>query len=791
MIQHFLKLTFRNLARNKVYVLINIVGMGLALATCITAYLNYDFGVSFDRNHEHIDKIYKIHVNKLVNGDEFPYGITPQALGPLLEGKVPSIQKIARYAGTDVVLKKEDKVLTKYFACVDEPYLDMFTYPLKYGSREPLKNKGNVILSEETAEIYFGNINPVGETISISVDDKATQTFMVAGVFEKVPQNTSMQFDGLTSYETYLDFFDVENVDWKRFIAGTFIWVEDKSQLEQISNHLQSYVPLQNAARDDWRVYNFELVPLTELGFVARDIWSNWMWSAPHPAAIVAPPLMALLLLLIACFNFTNTSIAISSKRLQEIGLRKVMGSNRKQLIVQFMSENIVLCFLAMILGLMIAVWLVPAYSALWEGMTLVFDPLKDYGLILFLLALLLITAFLAGAYPSFYISSFEPVSILKGSFKISNSKKFTFSLLTAQYAFTVIALFASVAFARNAKYQQEKDMGFNRETVVYTQVSKAEEAKLLRNALADDSRISSLGMANHHVGRWTYARTLKQRDMEVEANMMAYGENYMETMGLEIIKGRGFDKENEEYDKENSILVNETLVQTFGWDEPIGQRLSINDTTRFTVVGVVKDFFYNGFWDEIGPLGIRKSSGDYLRFVVAKTDVTNVKDVLSQMETEMLTISPNTPFSGDYQEELFKESINVNHNIVIIFSYLGVIAIVLSTIGLFTLVSLTLQRRIKEIGIRKVLGASIVTISNLMNRNFLIMLGTASIFGTFGGIYAIEGLIASIFTYYKEFDVLTILLPILAIFIVSLAVSYSRIYHSATRNPVESLRYE
>ncbi|MCR9248985.1 MAG: ABC transporter permease [bacterium] len=791
MLKNFIKLTFRNLLKNKTYVLINIVGMGLSLACCIVAYINYDFGSSFDRNHENIDKIYKIHVNKEVQGNMIPYGITPQPLAVSLQNEASGIQKISRYNRGGLIMQKGDNVLNKGFGFVDPDYLDMFTYPLKYGTKESLQKKGNVILSEETAKIYFGDENPMGKTIKLREGDKEEKSFIVTGVLEPIPENTSMQFDGLLSYENFLTFYETENLDWKRFIAGTFIYVENPQDLATIKSQLQKYVPVQNEARQDWLIHEFTLIPLTELGFIARDIRSNWMMSAPHPAAIMAPPIMAFLMLLIACFNFTNTSIAISSKRLKEIGIRKVMGSNRKQLIFQFMSENLVLCILALLLSLAIALYLVPAYGAMWEGMTLEFNLLKDIGLIGFLFGLLAFTAILAGAYPSLYISSYEPVSILRGNQKIGNNKTLSYVLLTFQYSLTVIALFASVAFARNAFYQNSMDMGFDKETIVYTQVQEQYEADALKVALEKNPKVLSVGLSEEHIGRWTYSRTLGQQEKELEADMMDFGVNYFETMDVKLVEGRLFDENNREYDRANGLIVNEQMVKEFGWENPIGQRLSLNDTVKLTVVGVVENFYYNGFWGKIQPMGMRASKGDRTRFVVAKTNLADTEAVLDFMESEMRAIAPNKPFFGDYQDELLKESLTVNKNIVIIFSFLGILAVILSTIGLFTMVSLNVMKRIKEIGIRKVLGATVTTILGLLNKSFIIILIIAGALGTAGAYFVIDGLIASIFTYYQPIDAMTIILPVLMILIVSLAVSSARILSTAMRNPVEALRYE
>ena len=791
MFRNFLTLTFRNFNKNKNYVIINIFGMGLSLACCIVAYLNLDFGLSFDRNHENVDHIFKIHTNKEVQGDLIHYGITPMPLGPQLKDESAGIKMLSRYAGGNLILKKNENVLSKYFGFVDEDYLNMFTYPLKHGDKESLKEQGNIILSEETAELYFEDEYPIGKFIKLRNGDKDEVSYKVTGVLEKIPQNTSMQFDGLISFESYFSLYDEDPHNWKSFIAGTFVYLDNPQDASLIVSQLEKYIPIQNAARNDWLVHSFRMIPLTKLGAIARDIRSNWMWSAPDPAALYAPPIMAFLMLLIACFNFTNTSIAISSKRMKEIGIRKVMGSNRKQLIIQFMTENIVLCLLSLILSLAIAAWLVPAYSAMWDGMDLNFDLIKDISLILFLCGLLIITALLAGIYPSFYISSYQPVSILRGSQSAGGASKFSYALLTLQFVFTVMSLFASLAFVRNANYQKSMDLGFDNETIVYTQLSGQSEAEQLKNILLQESSVQSVGLSSHHIGRWTYSRTLSQQDFELEADMVGFGENYFETMGLELVEGRLFDDANREYDKDNSIIVNEQLVHEFGWEEPLGQRLSIDDSTKLTVVGVIKNFYFSGFWSEIDPMGIRSPREENMRFVVAKTTTDKVTEVYDLMESGMLRVTPNKPFNGRYQDELLKESLEVNYNIVIIFSFLGILAIILSSIGLFTLVSLNVHKRTKEIGIRKVLGASISNIILLLNKQFALLLISACVVGTTLGFYAIDALIASIFTYYQSIDAITVVVPIAIVCFVSVAVSSTRIFGSASRNPVTSLRYE
>ena len=791
MLKNFLKLTLRNLLKNKAFVLINIIGLGLSLACCIVAYLNYDFAMSFDQNHENLRSIYKIQSNKLINDTKVAYGITPLGLGNAIEEKSSAISQQSRFSQYGLNVLKDNRVLNKSFGCVEEDFLTMFTYPLKYGDPATIHEKGNVIISTELSEILFGqDTNPVGNFLNVNHNDQQI-SFQITGVMKKIPQNTSMQFDGLLNFEHYLDFTETENNSWQRLIAATYVMMEEPGNQAAVEQMLQDYIPMQNAARKDWLINDFYLEPMTNVAFAGRDIRSHWTWTAPHPMAIMVPPVMAILMLLIACFNFTNTSIAISSKRLKEIGVRKVMGSDRKQLIFQFMGENLLLCFLALLVSMMFAAWMVPAYSEMWPGLDLTFSITRDFGLVMFVVGLLFFTALVAGAYPSLYISGFEPVSILRGTIRVGKTNWLSYSLLTAQYTLTVVALIASVAFTRNAMYQQEMDLGFRKDAVIFVELEEPEQGRALKNIVSQQSHIRAASLSSQHVSNWTYSRTLKNRDREVLTDMMNLGPEYMQTMELEIVKGRGFDKQNEETDRISSIIVNEELARSFGWENPIGQRVSIGDSLRLNVVGVVKNFYNNGFWQPIDAIGIRPSSDEQANYLVVTSTARDAKKAMASLEDAWTQVAPNKPFFGNYQDVVLQESLRVNKNIVVIFSFLGVLAVILSAIGMFTLVSLNVLRRVKEIGVRKVLGAGVPHILTIMSKVFLIVLVIATALGAFAAIYLIDGLMGSIFTYFQHVDVITVLIPIITILVISLSISSFRILSTAQKNPVDSLRYE
>jgi len=500
--------------------------------------------------------------------------------------------------------------------------------------------------------------------------------------------------------------------------------------------------------------------------------------------------IMAVIMLIIACFNFTNTSIAISSKRLKEIGIRKVMGSQRRQLILQFMGENLILSFLSMMVALGIASVLVPAYSAMWDFINLELNLTTQPEIFLFLGGLLIFTSILAGAYPAFYISAFQPVSILRGSLSLGGTNWFSRILLGLQYMFTIIALISALSFASNAKYQNNYDIGFQKDKILGIRVESKSEYEKYNNLVAQMPEIEQMTGTTHHIGWWTYARTLKSGDQELEAEMMNFSLEYMDLMNLQLVDGRYFQEDLYEYDLKNSILLNETMVKTLGWEEPIGKVMKMNDTTSLTVIGVLEDFYMWGFFNPVEPYAFRLANKENMNFLVVKSQLGSVafKD---KMEAKWYEIAPNNPFNAEFMDESLAEMELVNTNIVKMFQFLGLLALVLSSIGLYTLVSLNIIKRVKEIGVRKVLGATINQILVLMNQQFFWLLLAFAALGSVLSYFAIDALMASIFSVYQAISVFTVAVPFILLMAIAVTIASIRILKTATQNPVTSLRYE
>jgi putative ABC transport system permease protein len=520
-----------------------------------------------------------------------------------------------------------------------------------------------------------------------------------------------------------------------------------------------------------------------------NDTW-NETWDANSRAAVHAPTIMAVLILLIACFNMTNTSIAISSRRLKEIGIRKVMGSMRSQLIFQFIGETMFICFLSLVIGLVLGEVLLSSWNALWEEMKLTSHYIDDPGFLFFLIGILMFTGIIAGSYPAFYISGFEPVGILKGKLKLGGTNMFTRVLLCLQYAISLLAIVCSIAFYENSKYQREFDLGFNEEGVIIAYVENGNEYETYRNALVQNKDIQAVAGSKHSIFSSRYKDPVKFESKQAEVDIIDVGDDYLSTMGLTLIEGRDFEKESET-DRKESIIITKKMADTFKWDKPLGKEILWHDTVKLYVVGVVKDVYTVGLWAEMEPMMLRYTEPAQYTHVIVNTPVNKLTEVYAFMEKEWKQIFPNRLYNGRYLHEEMKEAFTVNDNIVKMFVFLGIVAMTLSATGLFTLVSLNIIRKMKEIGVRKVLGASIGNITRIINTEFIVILMIASVLGCLLGYYLVDALMDSIWDYYQNTTTFTFIVSVVVMLVISgITIGY-KVFSAASMNPVSTLRDE
>jgi len=791
MIRNFLLITIRNTMKNKLFIIINVFGMGIAIACCIVAYFNWEFDARYDSHHVNGSSIYRVSSIREFEGQTTLYGHAPHALGLTVKQNIPDVSKVVRLSWSYSDFKVNDNVFRAGLMYADPEFFEVFSFEFLAGDPKDLNDKSKVFLSEQIALKLFGTTDVVGKPLT-QVMGANLKEYQVGGVFKKQPGNSSFEEESYTHYENYYD--EDKSIeksgDWKARNT-LFVLINDPTRIEVVHKQLQTYLENNNKVREDFQIKEFELDPFVGMGRrdSANDTWTV-LEPANHRPAVVSPIIMSVLLLLIACFNLTNTAIAISSRRLKEIGIRKVMGSLRIQLIFQFIGETLFICFLALIVGLFLGEVLMNAWNALWDDMKLTSHYIDSPEFTLFMVAVLIFTGLVAGSYPAFYISNFEPVSILKGKLKFGGTNNFTRVLLVAQYSFSLVAIIFAFAFYQNSKFQRDFDLGFNDEGILVAYVGNQSEYDTYRNAIEQNKDIISIAGSKHSIFSARYNDPIKHESKQLDVDIIDVGDEYIKTMGLHLVLGRDFQKDSDT-DKKESVIVTEKLAESFGWDNPIGKEIIWMDSVQLFVVGVVEDVYTQGLWRELEPLMLRYTGPENYTHVIVNAPLDKIHDINKAMEADWKQIFPNRLYNGRFLDEIMVEATTVNDNIVKMFVFLGIVALILSATGLYSLVSLNIIKRMKEIGVRKVLGASVGNITRIINTEFVIMLLVASAIGSGMSYLVVDGLMSSIWDYYKSPSVLTFVLSIFLLFFISgLTIAY-KVLSAAMVNPVNTLRTE
>lgn len=792
MLKNYFLIALRSMMKNKLFIVINVVGMSIAIGCCIVAYFAYENDSGFDAMHMNGDRIYRVSSNREFNNTIEKFGFVPLPLSGVIRENIPDVQRSTRYFNSWSSFKKEDDLFRSNLTYVDPDFFQMFSFEFLAGDPKDLADKSSVYVTDKMAARLFGTPEDAyGKTITQVYGTKLKEV-RIAGVFREPPQNSTFYFrEAYMNFENTKDeFSDVLDEDWTKAVT-LFIEIPDPSRVDVVAKQIQPYVANNNKVKEDFIIKDFVLDHFPTMGHedrAARVV--TWTWDAPPQSAIIGSAVMGILILLIACFNLTNTAIAISSRRLKEIGIRKVMGSMRKQLVFQFLGETMLICMLSLVLGVIVAGYLIDGWNTMWEFMQLTPHYSDNIGFVLFLVGVLVFAAVIAGSYPAFYISSFEPIGILKGKTRFGGTSLLSKILLGGQFAISLIAIISSIAFWQNAQYQKEYDLGFNVNGSVIAWLDNPDEVQAYKTALESNPGIVSIAGASSGIFSNRDHKPVRHETKELEVDIIEVGDHYLETMNLTLVSGRDFIKDSET-DKRESVIVSEKLVRNFGWTEPLGKELVYHDTIRLFVVGVVKDVYTLGLWRELEPVMIRYIGPERYSQIVVSAAANDTPEIHQFMEAKWKELFPYRLYNGSMLAVEAQEWDDVNKNILTMYAFLGIVAMLLSATGLFSLVSLNIIRRMKEIGVRKVLGASVANITRIVNAGFFMILLIASAFGSAIGFFATDALMGSIWTYYQPSTLLTFVGGISIMFVISiLAVGY-KVLSAASMNPVDTLRDE
>ena len=802
MIKNYFKIALRNLSKNKVFSVINISGFAIGLTCFILITVFVVDELSYDKYPAQAENIYRVNLSVAGNGDVAVYPLVDVAVGEGIKNAFPEVKASTRIFSVSDFVKYDDKQFKEeHLAFADSNFLQLFSIPLVEGNTtNALVQPNSIVVSRSFAKKYFGNGEAVGQSITVGTRNTI---YKVTGVIDKVPANSHFHFDAFLSMST----FPNTNKTWSNLGYYTYLLLNkntDPKKLEaKFPQLVAKYVvpEIQHdmgvslaEAQKSVNTFRFSLAPLTDIHLRSNtkfelepngDIQYVYIFS-----------ILALFILLLACVNFTNLSTARAIKRAREVGIRKVMGSVKKQLIVQFLSESVLFTFFSMLLSYVLIFLLLPYFNQL-ANKNISFDFFLNYKLILAVLLVSFIAGILAGIYPAFFLSSFNTISVLKGaSMQGSQKKPLRSSLIVFQFFVSTALIIATVIIYQQLHYMQNKKLGYDKDQVLFLPDARllGKDQTAFKQQLLQDNRVVSASISRSIPGGQImdgteiYPKNENSNGTEIHASISHVDYDYLHTLGIQILKGRNFSKD---FPTDSSgIVINEAAVQQLGWtnENAVGKTIVRSGQEEFKVVGVVADFNYASLKQKIAPLMMML--GRNFGGLIIKINTRDVKGFLADLKKQWNSFNPAGPLEYNFLDEKFAALYASEQRTKQIFSAFAVLAIIIASLGLFGLSAFVIEQRAREIGIRKVLGASVQQVLLLVSKEFLLLVGIAFIISVPVTWWAMHEWLKD-FAYRINIGTgVFVAAGLSAILIAFFTISFQAI-KAAITNPVKSLRTE
>ncbi len=800
MFNNYIKIALRSLAKQKIYSGINILGLAVGLAGAILILLFAQNELSYDRFHENADKLYRVFViwHAEDGSIERTFRGVTMPMGPAMEENFPEIRHSIRVSNDYATVRIEGRLFNEKVTQVDKSFFQAFSFPLIAGNPTSVLSQPNaIVLSENQARKYFGDADPIGKNL-ILISGQEQGDFVVTGVSAQPPSNSTISFDILIDIESAnrlnMNARWVDN--WAGFGWQTYILVYGRSSVDSILQKLpdftkQHYAPFieELRVRKGWKgtesPISFGLQPITRVHL------DPYVTGSLNLSAVFILSGIGLIVLFIACINFTNLAIGRASTRSLEVGMRKVLGAVRAQLIRQFWGEFLVITGIAVIAGLLLAEILLPTFNRL-SGRSLSLGEMLQPANFLSLLALFIIVGIASGSYPALVMSRFRPVEIFRGKLRIGGKNPLTKTLVVVQFGLSVFLIIATIIMGRQIHYMLSADPGFQKEGVVVisTQEPEAEAGntvmKRFRERLSQQPNIVSISGTSTRIGNvGVYPFKKDGREVDVYQNRVDY--DFFKTMGIEVAQGRVFSPQFAT--DTDGVVVNEKLLKELEIENPIGQPLK-DYYVPLTIIGVVRDYIIEDFRHSIIPALHHIKPNWGISQMLVRISPENISGTLSLLERTWKDIQPNKPFLYSFLDETMEAMYNEEKRWGAIVGYSSGLAVLIACMGVFGLTSIAVSRRTKEIGIRKVLGASVLQIINILTREFIWLVGIANLFG-WPLAYLVMRTLLNNYYYRISLEIQYFLLAgVLSLSVALLTTSFLAV-RAAVVNPVVSLRYE
>lgn len=791
MLKNYLKIAFRHITRNKTYVLVNVVGLGLALACCIVAFLNYNAALRADTFHENHENIYRVLVQ--TEGIANPACDIATPLAPLLVEELSGVKAGTRFKTKGVIIQSGADVFNQKIATVDPNFLNFFSFTIKEGDKNAINDPSQVLITETAAKKYFGEESALYQTVVVNPDQSGHKEFIVGGVLQDPPQMSSLHFDLLTNI-AFLEWGPRPDTltDWAHSMFATFLQLENSAEQKVIDQQLQNYIALNNEGKKNSAV-KFLLQPMKDVflggnmnrvnnNFLIRGLPNEFYWGLW---------MMALMILLTACLNFTNTTVSFSNKRLKEMGVRKVMGGGRTQLMLQLLGESLVICILATGVGIIGAEYFIPLFNQMWgmANIELTVNYLENSDLLLFLGGTILLVTLFAGAYPAFYISSFKPAHIFRGNTKFGGDNWFVRSLLGFQVAISIMTIIGGIAFAQNGEYLKNFDLGYNTTGIINVKLNGKEAYKTFKNTILQNPDIKGVTGSRNDLGFAEEWFPLGKREENRWIQGQQVGENFFEVMGLNILEGRPFD-EHLATDYTNSVVVNRKFVKEQHWETGVGKEIELFGSKRI-IIGVVDDFYQNARVDNQSPNVFWFRKPETYRTLKVKVDNDKLLATNDYLKETWKATFPLVPFESFYQNKVIATGLSISENIAWSYLFLSILSVLLAATGLFSLVSLNVLKRAKEIAVRRILGATAENITYTVNKSYILIFAIGSLLGGLLGGWFTQFLLEQAFAVNQGVSTTAIISSMMGICLIGGITIGGKLYTVLQTNPAETLKNE
>ncbi len=826
MLRNNVVIALRTILRNKTNSIVNIAGLAIGLASVILISLYVRDEHQYDRFFKNADRIYQVDMDIMMDGQGGVISNTPPTVGPALQKTFPEIAAYTRFyvMGNEVISndaksKTQNHFTEKRFLAVDSNFLEVFDYAFKKGDASTcLQNPYSVVLTETTAAKYFGKEDPVGKYLVL---DEYRQPFEVTAVLKDIPTQSTIQFDLLIPMSACPP---VKHFSW------SWVWLQvntyirlnknvpnDPESIKRLVSKFPAMVKVQAASAfkrigqpfDEFikkgGKWDFNLQPITDVHLYSANIGSQFLYTLGDIKYVYIFSAIALLIIILACVNFMNLSTAQSVTRAKEVGIRKVLGSEKKQLVTQFLIEALVYSFISSVFALILVAVCLPQFNAV-SGKSLQFESFFHSGIWIFILLLTFFTGLLAGSYPAFYLTSFNPVSVLKGGlFKKSFTNLLIRNgLVVFQFTISIGLIICTIILFQQLRASQTKDLGLKKENVIIISNGAkmpATDEETLRQELSAMPGVnhisisSSLPTMRSFEDSYTPGPSTTEEKLAKEISLSSFmvDDEFVPALHIQILQGRNFSKE---FNDSTSVILNETAVEQFGWKHPLGQYIIYpgNNDQRFKVIGVMKDFDVESIRNSMSPFALfHSSSKTYFigtSYLVVSVDPQRTKTLLSGFESRWKNFAPSVPFEYSFLDKKFEAMYSSEMRMGTVFGIFTALSIFVACLGLFGLSVYTADRRKKEIGIRKVLGASVQSVVTLFSKEFIILVFIAAIIAFPIAWWAmhkwLQDFVYRINIEWWVFALAMMLALLIAIFTIS-----AQAVRVAIANPVTSLRSE